>query len=235
MAKLQQQLLLTLDDVLEALAPYAGGEVPDESDEEYGWWVTWVQRGQADMAKRAFWRSLLTPRETITVKSGLNKYYLPDDFYRHNGIFELIYNDVDISKKGNSLGMQIGVFQERVINESEQSVVKWYILFDQTFTEDTEMQLSYYAYPPIPTTGTDQLSLDGEAIMFYALTEYYRQTGEAGSQDDANQSYENRFNELISLENLPQNQETQSWTMTGVGKVANRLNARSLFGGIDRS
>lgn len=223
-----------MQDVLEALAPYAGGEVPDQGDEEYGWWVGWVQRGQADMAKRAFWRSLLTPRETITVEAGSDKFYLPDDFYKHNGINELIYNGHDISKKDNELGMQIGVFQERAM-PGGQAVVKWYILFDQTFAEDTEMQLSYYANPPIPTTGTDQLSLDGEAIMFYALTEYYRQTGEAGSQDDANQSYENRFNELISLENLPQNQETHNWTMTDGGKVYNRANARSLFRGINRS
>lgn len=235
MAKIQQQLLLTLGDVLEALAPYAGGEVPDSSDEEYGWLVTWVQMGQSDLAKRAFWRCLLTPLEDITIEAGSNKFYLPDDFYKHNAINMLVYEDVDISKEGNSLGMKIGVFQERIINEADQSEVKWYILFDQTFEVETTMMLSYYAFPPIPTTANDQLSLDGEAILFFALTEYYRQTGETGSQDDANQNYENRFNELISLENIPQDQERQSFAPTTAQKQATGNNAQLLFGGIARN
>jgi len=86
------------------------------------------------------------------------------------------------------------------------------VRFGTTPTESATGTLWYFYNPPMPVDQDDAIWLDGEMIMYGALKEYFRQSRQAGSQDDARNEYENRFNENLNLEMLPTPQELMGWT-----------------------
>lgn len=198
----------TLADVLNFMAPFAGGSVPDEDDQEYLDWVRWIQNKQEEYARRAFWRRCLT-RETISIAPGFTK-ILPDRFNRPNALFMLIVTDangksVDWNEHDNSDDQTI--FVEMNNDYDDANFGKWQMRFNNEVLETTSAILWYFANPPKPTESSDVVLLPGDMIGYAALAEYYRQANQEGSQDKAEEDAENRFTEYLSIETLPNKSE----------------------------
>lgn len=187
------------------MAPYAGGSVPATNEVEFGQWRRWIQLGQQDAANRGFWRRLLIPY-TITVTKDEDTLDLPDDFAKVNGIYLFDVEGVDWAQPNNTAGQRLYVYLD-------PDTATWKCKFlGFTPTKTVENATLWYFYnPPKPVDEDDPLYLDGEMIGFYALKEYFRKARQPGSQDDARIEYENRLQELLSLEVLPSRQELASW------------------------
>lgn len=204
MSKIKADVFENLGDVLEGMASYAGGSIPADSSASYKQWVRWVQLAQYDIAKRGFWARCLV-KAPLTITAGQDYALLPDDFFKRNGIYVLNVKGEDWASNANASGQRINVVKDPVNG-------KWIVQFiGYTPTETINADLWYFYNPPIPVDLPDMIIFDGEMIMFGALKEYFRQSRQPGSQDDARNEYENRFNENLSLEMLPTSQELMSW------------------------
>ena len=187
----------TLGEVLSAMAPFAGGSVPDANDQEYLDWVSWVQTKQEEYARRAFWRRCLT-REPISLDG--ETVVLPDRFNRPNALFMLIVDGVDWNENGNSDGQQVVVEMNNDI--TDQDFGKWQMRF-LIPPENREAIMWYYSNPPKPVAESDVLILPGDMIAYAALGQYFFTTGAEGSQDNADGKAEDRFTEYLSIEVIP--------------------------------
>lgn len=199
-------ILTTLGEVMSFMAPYAGGSVPSETDQEYGNWIRWIQLGQQDAANRYFWRRLLIPVRDITITKDVDYIDLPENFYKVNGLYILSVDGVDWTAPNNEDNQRCYVYLD-------PDTATWKCKFlGFTPTETTTNTVMWYYYnPPRPDTPNDKIYLDGEMIGFYALKEHFRKARQPGSQDDARIEYENRVLELGSLEAIPSKQELLSW------------------------
>lgn len=192
----------TLGQVLEAMAPFAGGSIPDENDQEFTDWKNWAINKQEEYAKRAFWRRCLT-REVIQIIGETT--VLPDRFNRPNALYMLIVNGVDWNENPNS--DEQDVFVEMINDPEDEDFGKWQMRFLNEVTEQKEAILWYFSNPPKPVALTDKLLLPGDMIAYAALAEYFRTTGAEGSQDKAEEDAENRFAEYLAIEVIPDKSE----------------------------
>lgn len=205
MATNVRQILQTLGEVLQWLAPYTGGSVPASTTTDYADLVRWIQLGQQDAANRKFWRRLLIP-EDVTITKDIDYINLPARFFKINGLYSLLADNVDWADNNNEDQQIIYVY----MNPDDGT---WRAKFTGfTPTETVTAKLWYFYNPPKPTQESDPLYLDGEMIGFYALKEYHRKQGELGSLDDARIEYENRIEELAALEAIPSRQELLQWS-----------------------
>lgn len=200
MATEVQTAIRTLDDVLNFMSPFAGGSVPDSSSTEYANWVSWIQNKQEEYARRAFWRRCLT-RETFTLTDGDETKVLPDRFNKPNGLYMFIVDEVDWQEMPNSDKQYIFVEMNNDLYDAD--FAKWQVRYENAITEDATAIIWYFANPPKPTSGEDILLLPGDMIGYAALAEYYRKARQEGSQDKAEEDAENRFQEYLSFEVLP--------------------------------
>lgn len=223
----QRGVIVTLEDVFNFVAPYAGGSVPATTDPEYQQWLLWAQLGQQDAANRGFWRRLLT-KATLTIVADAETTNLPDNFYKVNGIYGLFVGNEDWAEANNSAGVNLfvemnpitGVWRVRYLPEAPTA----------GYTAD----LWYFFNPPVPTELDDPILLDGEMIGFYVLKEYFRKLKQLGSLDDARVEYENRFSELLGLEMMPSRQELMSFA--SYGSFTNQPSSgRQFYSGRNRS
>lgn len=197
-----QSNIQTLGEVLNAMAPFAGGSIPGENDAEYANWVGWINQKQEEYSKRAFWRRCLT-REEITIE-GITT-ILPVRFDRPNGIWMLIVDGQDWMDPENE-DEQFPMVE--MINDPEDANYgKWQIRFTTTVEDNTPAILWYFSTPAKVVATTDRLLLPGDMIAYSALMEYYRTTGAEGSEDKAEEMAENRFTEYLSIEVLPSKNE----------------------------
>lgn len=203
MSQIKSDVIEKLGDALNAMSVYAGGSIPSTGSTQYNQWVRWVQLAQYDIAKRGFWSRCLTKAD-LTITKDVNYSILPDDFFKRNGIYVLNVNGDDWASNANLSGQRITASKDSITG-------KWIVRFINTPTQDAVGELWYFYNPPVPTDQADNLWFDGEMIMFGALKEYFRQSRQPGSQDDARSEYENRFNENLGLEMLPTPQELISW------------------------
>ena len=197
------QTLADLGSVLSFLARYAGGTVPPSTETQYAEWVSWINEGQEDAPGRGVWGRLLTPYE-LEISTDEEEVLLPEDFHKRNGIFVLNVNGVDWNTNNNSDGQKLFIYKN--------ADGEWMLRFNGfTPTEDITATLWYFRHPGILEEEESNLTLDGKMVGYYALTEYFRQAGEEGSLDDARAEYNNRFEELLGLEMLPNPQELLSF------------------------
>ncbi len=189
------QFLKTLGDVLNAMAPFAGGTVPLSGEEEYLQWLGWIKQKQEEYAVRGFWRRLLT-REEIIINGETT--VLPDRFHKPNGLYILDVEGVNYADEENP---QVSV--EMIGDIEDEDFGKWQMRFKTPLTSQKTAILWYFAAPPVPEDATDKLLLPGDMVMYAALGEYFRSIGMDGSQDKAEQDAESRFIEYISLEVIP--------------------------------
>jgi hypothetical protein len=197
------QVIHDLGDALQFMARYAGGSVPASTDTQYEEWLGWLNEGLEFSAERGFWSRLLT-KSTLTITAGQSSADLPSDFHKRQGIYVLEVDGIDWNEPNNSDGQKLFV--------NENSDGEWVVNFLGFTPEETSTGiLWYFRHPGILSDATDVLVLDGKMTGYYALTEYFRQAGEVGSQDDARAEYNNRFDENLSLDMLPSKQELLSW------------------------
>lgn len=201
----QRGVLLTVNDVMNFMASFAGGSVPADTDAQWDEWLRWIQLGQQDAANRGFWRRLLTKTD-LTITAAAETTDLPDNFHKVNGIYALYVGDTDWSKQGNADDVQLFV-------ETDPTTGDWRVRYLPEAPATTETgELWYFYNPPVPEDADDPVILDGEMIGFYALKEYFRKLKQLGSLDDARVEYENRFRELLALEMMPSEQEMRGFT-----------------------
>lgn len=190
----------TLGDALTAMAPFAGGSIPDANSQDYLDWISWVVKKQEEFARRAFWRRTLTRYED-SLGADDETYVLPDRFNRPNALFTFVVDGVDWNEPGNEAGQSI--FTEMINDIEDEDFGKWQLRFAVPPTERVDFIMYYFANPPKPVALTDKLLLPGDMIAYGALSEYFRTTGAEGSQDDAKNSAEDLFAEYLGLEVLP--------------------------------
>lgn len=215
----------TLGDVLSFMAPFAGGSVPDSGDQEYTDWVSWIQNKQEEFARRGFWRRCLV-REEVTLRPG-STHLLPDRLNKPNGVYMLIVDEVDWNEAGNTYGQTI--FVEMINDPEDEDFAKWQMRFGVEVEEEVDAILWYFANPPVPTGTDDILILPGDMIGYAALSEYFRQANQEGSQDKAEEDAENRFSEYLSLEVLPAKNELLTNAENPVKKVDRLAKAKSHY------
>ena len=214
-----QSSVRTLAEVMSAMAPFAGGSVPDEADQEFADWVSWIQQAQEEYARRAMWRRCLTRLE-ITLTAGYTT-VLPARFHKPNGIYMLVVTDdndrgIDWNDADNVDGQNI--FIEMVNDPLHADYGKWRMRFLNELPETRTAVLWYFSNPPKPVVAADILLLPGDMIAYKALGKYFFTTGAEGSQDNAEQKAEDLFAEYLSLEALPNkselmtNRESQQYT-----------------------
>lgn len=203
-----QSTIQTLGEVLSAMAPFAGGSIPDSDSQEYLDWVRWVGQKQEEYARRAFWRRCLT-REEITLTAGYVT-VLPARFHKPNGLYMLIVtNDegegVDWNDPDNSDEQYIFIEMNNDVDSADFG--KWQMRFDNEVEAGTTAVIWYFANPPKPTALADKLLLPGDMVAYASLQEYFRTTGSEGSEDKTEEMAENRFQEYISMEVIPDKKE----------------------------
>lgn len=226
-----QTTIQTLGDILDFMAPHAGGSVPDEDSTEYDEWVMWIKNKYEEYARRGFWRRLLT-REEITLTEGDTTKVLPDRFHKPNGLYMLIVtNDdgvgVDWNETPNSDNQTI--FIEMISDPDSANFGKWQMRFENEIEETTTAIIWYFAMPPIPGATTDKIILPGDMIGFAALSEYFRQANQPGSQDDAKADAENRFTEYMALEVIPDKSELLTNSEQQTNRVDRLVVARNYY------
>lgn len=223
MAQNRQQMLSTLQEVMQAVAAYAGGSVPSTQDREYQNWISWINQAQEDAATRGFWSRLLAHVD-LPITAGDDTVDLPDNFHKRNGIFMLLADGVDWSD--NTVQNEQGLF----VNLNPTTGV-WQVRFlGYTPTVDATAELWYFYLPPKLVNPTDPIFIDGKMLAYYALAEYYRQAERLGSLDDARAEYNNRFIELLNLDQLPTRQDLVSFT-SHYGARGQSTSERSYYGG----
>ena len=196
-----QSAIRTVEDVMNMMAPFAGGSIPSATETEYSDWLRWIQQAQEEYARRAFWRRCLT-RETITLDGDTT--LLPVRFHKPNGLYMLIVDGVDWMDPDNE--DQQYVFVEMVSDSASENYGRWQMRFLDA-PSSVSATIWYYANPPKPTETTDIILLPGDMIGYRALAEYYRTSGAEGSQDKAEEDAENRFQEYLMLEVIPAKNE----------------------------
>lgn len=194
-----QSTIQTLQEVMQAMAPFAGGSIPAEDSQEYSDWIRWIGQKQEEYARRAFWRRCLT-REEITLTTGFTT-VLPTRFHKPNGLYMLIVDGVDWNEPDNEDEQY--VFIEMINDPDDANFARWQMRFDNEVLTATTAIMWYFSNPPKPTVSTDKLLLPGDMVAYGSLQEYYRTTGSEGSEDKAEEMAENRFSEYISLEVIP--------------------------------
>lgn len=193
----------TLGDALEAMAPFAGGSVPADTSTEWDEWVRWIQMKQEEYAKRGFWRACLT-REELALVEDDETVLLPERFHKSNGLYMFIVDDVDWNDYPNSSEQTI--FVETVNDATSSDFKRWRARFGTAVTatdEDNGAVVWYFSIPPTPNAVADKLLLPGDMIVYGALSEYFRQANQEGSQDDARNEAENRFQEYLGIDVIP--------------------------------
>jgi hypothetical protein len=195
----------TLLEVLQFVAPFAGGSIPDANDQEFIDWVNWIGNKQDEYARRAFWRRCLT-REVITISGETT--VLPARFHKPNGLYMLIVDGIDWYDPEHQ---DTTVFVEMNNDPDSEDFAKWQLRFSESVSSQ-EAIIWYFANPPRPTQTTDKLILPGDMIGYAVLAEYYRTTGAEGSQDKAEEDAENRFEQYLSLEVVPPKNEIHRHT-----------------------
>lgn len=227
-----QTTIQTLGDVLAFMAPHAGGSVPDADSTEYAEWVMWIKNKYEEYARRGFWRRTLT-REVITLTADATTHVLPARFFKPNGLYMCVVDGVDWNENGNSDEQTI--FVEMVgdpgtVEAPNTDFGKWQMRFDNPVeTTDATVVLWYFAMPPIPGAAGDKIILPGDMIGFAALSEYFRQANQPGSQDDAKADAENRFSEYMALEVIPDKSTLLTNSEQQTNKVDRLVVARNQY------
>ena len=219
MSTINNTVISTLANVMEFMSPFAGGAVPDETDQEYADWKRWIQVKQEEAAKRGFWRRLLT-RAEFSVSAGDETTLLPDNFHKSNGLYVFETPDgVDWADPDRIEDTDQNLFVEYVTDNTDDDFAKWRVRYAIPPEEDMDVIIWYFANPPMPVDTTDKVLLPGDMIGYGALSEYFRGTGAEGSQDDARNEFENRMNTYLELEMIPARYELLSFASRGAVRV----------------
>lgn len=202
MSESVSQVIDTLADVLTFIAPSAGGTVPSVDSEEYAQWVLFTQVKYEEASRRGFWRRLLT-REDLVLTEGVTEVLLPIRFQRANSLYICYVDGVDLGDPDREPDEQ-DIFAEVVNDPDDADFGRWKLTFSTAVAETQTAPFWYFATPPKPVDATDKILLPGDMVAFGAMSEIFRTTNLAGSQDDARQEFENRLSTYLAMEAIPE-------------------------------
>lgn len=227
------QYISTVSDIMNLMAPSAGGVIPDVDSEEYAQWLLFIQTKYEEASKRAFWRRLLK-KGTLELTEGDTQAYLPVDFQRANGLYITYVGGVDLSDPDREPDDQ-SIFVEMDTEPLEDDDVtpntnfgRWRITFSSEIATTETAPIWYFCTPPKPEEATDKVLLPGDMIAFGALSEVFRTTNLEGSQDDARTEYENRMTGYLAVEMIPGRNEILSF-VTNPSRVDRLNKARNRY------
>lgn len=223
------QVISTLADVMNFMAPNAGGAVPDANSEEYAQWRLAIQVKYEEAAKRGFWRRLLK-KDTLSLREGDESVVLPSDFQRANAlyIFPVAGEDLADPDRISTDSDPQSVFAQQITDPDDEDFGNWQLNFHKPIEDDEDVDFWYWAQPPKPVDPTDKLLLPGDMVAFGALSEIFRSTNLEGSQDDARIEYENRLNGYLALEMIPPRNELLAF-MTNPQRIDRTGMARARY------
>jgi len=201
----------TIADIMNLIAPHAGGTVPASTDDEYTQWFNAILMKYEEASRRGFWRRLLTKDDTLSLTEGDEELVLPDRFQRANSLYIFAITDAE----GNSVDLADpdripdgqSIFVEQINDPEDEDFGKWKVTFATPIEADTDVTIWYFATPPKPTASTDIVLLPGDMLAFGAMIEIFRSKNLPGSQDDARQEYENRLGTYLAMEMIPPRNE----------------------------
>lgn len=221
-----QSIVRTLGDVLSFIAPFAGGVVPDVDSAAWNEWVSWAQDKQEEYARRGFWRRCLT-YDTISLTADDTVAILPDRFHKPNGLYMFIVDEVDWNETPNSDRQTL--FVEMINDITDENFGSWQVRFKDVIVTDVTATIWYFSNPPVPNAVGDILLLPGNMVAYATLAEYYRQANQEGSQDDARGEAENRFQEYLGLEVIPDKSELLVNSENPVNRIDRLQTARGYY------
>lgn len=228
------QYISTVSDIMNLMAPSAGGVVPDVDSEEYAQWLLFIQTKYEEASKRGFWRKLLKKGE-IELTEGDTEVYLPVDFQRANSLYICYVDGADLCDPDREPDGQ-GIFAEMDTDPFEEDGTtpnanfgKWKLTFSAAIAETQTAPIWYFCTPPKPVDATDKILLPGDMIAFGALSEVFRTTNLEGSQDDARTEFENRMLGYLALEMIPARNEILTFVTNpaGIDRLARARNRYS--------
>jgi hypothetical protein len=231
MAELVNQVISTLSDAMQFIAPNAGGSVPDATSEEYSAWRMAIQTKYEEAARRGFWRRLLVKDDTLTVREGDESVVLPIQFQRANALYIFAMNGEDLADPDRVMDDDSQtIFLQQITDPDDEDFGLWQANFKYPIEEDLDIILWYFALPPKPVDPTDKFLLPGDMIAYGAMSEIFRTSNLEGSQDDARIEYENRFNTYIGLEVIPPRNELLFFS-PNPGRINRTALARAQYSG----
>lgn len=219
----------TVADVMNLMAPFAGGTVPTSTSTDYANWLRWIQEKYEESSRRGFWRRLLT-KDTVSITANATTALLPVRFQRANSMYSFIVGEVDLADPDREADdQQIFTFLEN--DPTSVNFGRWRIDFKTAIATATTATIWYFATPPKPTSDTDKLLLPADMIAFGALIEHFRKASLPGSQDDSRIEYENRLNAYLAMEMIPGKHEilkfsTNPRTLDRLGVAKTRFSIR---------
>lgn len=195
----------TIGDVMALMAPSSGGVIPDADSDDYAQWLLFIQMKYEEASRRGFWRRLLK-KSTVSLTAGVTEVLLPVDFQRANSLYIFYVDGVDLCDPDRELDDQ-SIFAEVETDSTSLNFGRWKLTFSTAIATTQTAPIWYYCTPPKPTASTDKILLPGDMIAFGALAEIFRTTNLEGSQDAAQQEYENRINTYLAMESIPARNE----------------------------
>jgi hypothetical protein len=212
MAVIVPQVLSTISDVMQFIAPNAGGTVPETNSAEYVTWLGAIQVKYEEAARRGFWRRLLV-KDTLDLREGDETAVLPTQFQRPNALYILAIGGEDLADPDRITDSDSQtVFVQQITDPDDEDFGLWQANFKNPIEADEEAIIWYFALPPKPTDGDDRLLLPGDMVAFGAMSEIFRSTNLEGSQDDARTEYENRLTNYLASEMIPPRNELVTFT-----------------------
>ena len=183
----------TLDDLHQGLADELLEDAPPApNDPRYAARTRWFNRGRADLATRWFLKSLLT-YAPVAITDGVGT--LPEDFTRPNALYAFgtvgggqLYTD-PYNTSGQlaiTRDMTTGRYTVRLNSASTDVANAW-----------------YFATPAPLVEPTDPVLVDGEAVLFFAVTRSYFANRQYTPMAEARDEYENRVAEILKLNEIP--------------------------------
>jgi hypothetical protein len=131
------QVISTLGDVMEFIAPNAGGAVPDAESEEYAQWRLAIQVKYEEAARRGFWRRLLV-KDTLSLREGDESIVLPTQFQRANALYIFVVAGEDLADP-DRLPLDEDsqtVFAQQITDPEDDDFGLWQLNFKNPIEED---------------------------------------------------------------------------------------------------
>ncbi len=203
-------IITTLNDLHVNFSDYVNETTPPAvTDPLYLTRTRYFNRAREDMAKRWFIPSLAT-NTTLAITAGVASYPMPNDFTRINALRTLqsqdgttVYTDpfntITSSNSPTPMnGVQYNGTQLQITRNLTTGVFQ--LTFNPAPSKNDTLTMIYFGNPFPLVNPTDIVLLDGDACLFFALSQYHMTLGNYTDMSEFRQEYENRVTDWIESE-----------------------------------
>lgn len=191
-------VIQTLSDLHQNFSDVLNEESPPATtDSLYKTRTRWFNLGQDDQARRWFLKSLLKS-DTFPIVAGTASYLMPTDFDKPNGL--LVFS----STNGGVIYTDPYARSNSVLSITRDFTTGRYrVTFTPTPGTNDTASFWYFAAPPKMVNASDVCLVDGDALIYYALTKYFFTNRQYLPMNEARTEYENRMNEVLANQEIP--------------------------------